>query len=122
MIALAVLGALVAPYILPLIVGPQFQSAGPLLVFILIGNAFIGMYYMVTNYIFYSRRTGLLSALTISVGLLTIGLSWLLIHAYGVIGAAIGFMVGQAILFLGAWILSNRCMPMPWVKVFQQMR
>lgn len=117
-IVLAVLGAVVAPYVLPFIVGAKFQAAGPLLVFILLGNAFIGMYYMVTNYIFYSRRTGLLSALTITIGLITTGLSWFLINAYGVIGAAIGFMLGQASLFFGAWILSYYCVPMPWFEVF----
>lgn len=117
-IALAALGAFVAPYVLPYIVGPQFQTSGPLLVFILFGNAFIGMYYMVTNYIFYSRRTGLLSALTISVGVITVALSWFLVKNYGIKGAAIGFMVGQASLFFGAWILSNYCVPMPWFKVF----
>lgn len=117
-IVLAVLGAVVAPHVLPYIVGPQFQTAGPLLIFILLGNAFIGMYYMVTNYIFYSRRTGLLSVLTISVGVITVALSYFLINAYGIQGAAIGFLVGQASLFFGAWILSNYCVPMPWFKVF----
>lgn len=117
-IALATVGAFVAPYVLPYVVGPQYQTAGPLLVFILFGNAFIGMYYMVTNYIFYSRRTGLLSALTISVGVITVALSWFLINAYGIKGAAIGFLVGQASLFFGAWVLSNYCVPMPWFKVF----
>lgn len=117
-IALAAFGALVAPYVLPYIVGPQFQTAGPLLIFILLGNAFIGMYYMVTNYIFYSRRTGLLSTLTISIGVITVALSWFLINAYGIKGAAIGFLVGQASLFFGAWVLSNYCVPMPWFKVF----
>jgi O-antigen/teichoic acid export membrane protein len=117
-LALAALGAFVAPYVLPYIVGPQFQTAGPLLIFILLGNAFIGMYYMVTNYIFYSTRTGLLSALTISVGVMTVALSYFLINAYGIQGAAIGFLVGQASLFFGAWILSNYCVPMPWFKIF----
>lgn len=117
-IALAAFGALVAPYVLPYIVGPQFQTTGPLLIFILLGNAFIGMYYMVTNYIFYSRRTGLLSTLTISIGVITVALSWFLIDAYGIKGAAIGFLVGQASLFFGAWVLSNYCVPMPWFKVF----
>jgi O-antigen/teichoic acid export membrane protein len=113
-ISLAAVGSIIVPYILPFIVGPQFQTAGPLLVYILFGNAFTGMYYMVTNYIFYSRRTGLLSKLTISVGVMTAGISWYLINAYGVRGAAIGFMLGQASLFLGAWILSTLCVPMPW--------
>lgn len=117
-LALAALGGGAAPYVLPYIVGPQFQTVGPLLIFILLGNAFIGMYYMVTNYIFYSRRTGLLSVLTISVGVMTVALSYFLINAYGIQGAAIGFLVGQASLFFGAWILANYCVPMPWFKIF----
>lgn len=114
----AVLGGIATPYVLPLIVGPQYQTAEPIVIYLLLGNAFIGMYYMVTNYIFFSGKTGLLSTLTVSVGGLTLILSWFLIENYGIAGAAIGFMLGQAFLFLGAWALSNYCVPMPWFKVF----
>lgn len=113
-LALAILGGVTGPLILPQLIGPQFQSAGDILIYILIGNAFTGMYYMVTNYIFFSRNTGLLSMLTIIVGALTVVLTWFLTKVSGVTGAAMGFMLGQASLFLGAWILSNKCMPMPW--------
>ncbi len=112
----AVLGGALTPYLLPIIVGPQYQSAGSIIIYILIGNAFTGMYYMVTNYIFFSRRTGLLSTLTMIVGALTVVSSWFLIKAYGLTGAAIGFMLGQAGLFFGAWVLSNICVPMPWFR------
>lgn len=114
---IAILGGMIGPLILPLLVGPEFQSAGDILIYILMGNAFMGMYYMVTNYIFFSRRTGLLSTLTMIVGALTVVSSWFLIKAYGLTGAAIGFMLGQAGLFLGAWVLSNICVPMPWFRV-----
>lgn len=117
-ILLATAGAIITPHLLPYIVGPQFQTVGPLLVYILFGNAFIGMYYMVTNYIFFSRKTGLLSMLTITIGLVTTATSWVLINKYGIVGAAIGFMLGQASLFLGAWALSNFCVPMPWLSIF----
>ena len=69
---LAMLGGIIGPLILPLLVGREFQSVGDILIYILIGNAFMGMYYMITNYIFFSRRTGLLSTLTIIVGTLTV--------------------------------------------------
>ena len=120
--SLAALGAVISPYLLPFLVGPQFQNVNQPLVYILFGNAFLGMYYMVTNYIFYSRKTGLLSTLTISVGVLTVGLGWFLINEYGATGAAIGFMIGQASLFLGAWMLSNYCVPMPWFKPLNIMK
>lgn len=117
-ISLAGFGAIITPYILPFIIGSQFQAASSLVVYMLFGNAFVGMYYMVTNYIFFSRKTGLLSILTIVIGGVSLGVSWILINSYGAEGAAIGFMFGQASLFLGAWILANFCVPMPWFKVF----
>lgn len=121
-IVFASLASIVAPHALPFVVGPQFQSSGQILVFIIFGNAFVGMYYMVTNYIFFSRRTGLLSVLTITVGVVTVVVTWFLIMFFGVKGAAIGFMLGQASLFLGAWILSNYCVPMPWLLAIRTRR
>ena len=115
---LAITGALISPFFLPYVVGEQYQEAGSLLIFVLLGNAFLGMYYMVTNYIFFKRKTGLLSLLTISIGVVSLVLTWFLIGAYGLKGAAIGFMIGQAALFLGAWVLSSFFVPMPWLKIF----
>jgi O-antigen/teichoic acid export membrane protein len=115
-ILLAASGALLAPHIIPVILGKEFQQSSDFIVFLFFGNAFIGMYYMVTNYIFYSRRTELLSALTIVVGVVSVAISWVLIREYGLRGAAIGFMAGQGLLFLGAWALAQFCHPMPWLK------
>lgn len=121
-ISLATLAAVLAPYALPFIIGPQFQAANQIIVFILFGNAFVGMYYMVTNYVFFSRRTGLLSALTITTGVIMVLLTSYLTYLYGIKGAAAGFMLGQASLFLGAWILANHCVPMPWIKAVRPWR
>jgi O-antigen/teichoic acid export membrane protein len=88
-------------------------------VYILLGNAFMGMYYMVTNYIFFARRTGLLSALTISVGILTVALNWYLIQINGIAGAAQAFMFGQALLFIGAWMMAQYCYSMPWLSCIE---
>jgi O-antigen/teichoic acid export membrane protein len=117
-LSFAGIGALIAPYILHILVGEKFQVASSLLGYMLFGNAFVGMYYMVTNYIFYSRRTGLLSIITVVFGVFSIGINWILINLYGSEGAAIGFMCGQALLFLGTWSLANFCVPMPWFSVF----
>jgi O-antigen/teichoic acid export membrane protein len=116
-ISLAVLGGVISPLLLTLIVGPEFQSAGDILIYIFVGNAFMGMYLMVANYIFFSGRTGLLSVLTVTTGILTVTASWFLTKKFGLKGAAIGFMFGQLGLFLGAWVLSHFCVPMPWFKV-----
>lgn len=114
-VLMSIFGAALASNLLPFIAGPEFQAVEPLLIYIFLGNAFTGMYYMVTNYVFYARKTGILSLLTVIVGAISIVLSWGLINQFGVIGAAMGFMLGQAALFLGTWYISSQCIPMPWV-------
>lgn len=115
-LSVALFGGIVAPHMLGVLVGPQYQEAAPVARYILIGNAFIGMYYMVTNYIFFARRTELLSILTISVGTISVGLSWYLINLNGLVGAAQAFMTGQILMFLGAWCLAQYCHRMPWAS------
>ena len=118
-LGLAMLGSLIMPNLLGLLVGPKYQTALPIIVYILLGNAFMGMYYMVTNYIFFARRTGLLSALTISVGVITVALNWYLIQINGIAGAAQAFMFGQALLFFGAWVMAQFCYSMPWLSCIE---
>jgi O-antigen/teichoic acid export membrane protein len=119
-LGLATLGSLIMPNLLGLLVGPKYQTALPIIVYILLGNAFMGMYYMVTNYIFFARRTGLLSALTISVGAITVALNWYLIQINGIAGAAQAFMFGQALLFFGAWVMAQFCYSMPWLSCIEK--
>lgn len=113
-LTVAVVAGFFSEFIIKLLAGEQYHTAAEVARYTLVGNAFVGMYYMVTNYIFYSRRTELLSLMTTAVGLITIGLSWYLIQESGIVGAAQAFMVGQILMFLGTWFLANRCHPMPW--------
>ncbi|RPF74963.1 MAG: hypothetical protein CBE49_000360 [Rickettsiales bacterium TMED289] len=108
-----ILGAL-SEYLVYFLLGEEFYGAIPLLKFIFYGNAFIGMYQMVNKYIFFTRKTELISMVTIFVGLITLLLSWYLITQEGLIGAAKAWMFGQMIMFFFTWILSNKVNKMPW--------
>jgi len=61
---------LFGPLIVRLLAGPRYAEAGTVIGWIALGHAFGGMYLMVTNYVFYSKRTGLLSLSTISAGII----------------------------------------------------
>jgi O-antigen/teichoic acid export membrane protein len=121
-LALLVVGAalgFLAPSILGVLVGAKFQAAAPVVIFITIGQAFSGMYMMVATYIFYAGRTASLAVITLSCGLLNVGISYWLLRTEGLVGAALAFMIAQAALFLGAWWLSNQSRPMPWLKALR---
>lgn len=110
----AMAGFFVGPLVVRLIAGPGYEQAGELIGWLLLGQAFGGMYLMVTNYIFYSKRTGLLSAATITSGLLNLLLLLVLVKLLGLAGAAVSFAFAMAARFLLTWWAAQKRHPMPW--------
>lgn len=108
-----VLGQL-ARIALGVIAGEAYQDAAVVIPLITLGVAASGGYYMVTNYIFYASKTAWLSALTTVVGTGSVGLSYLLIARFGILGAGMGFALSQTVMFLTTWRLAHYCRPMPW--------
>jgi O-antigen/teichoic acid export membrane protein len=119
---IAVLLGIFAPSILNVLVGEKFRAAAPIVLYITLGYAFGGMYYMVTNYVFFAGRTASLAVITMTCGVCNAALTYWLLHRNGVIGAAQAFMIAQALMFLGAWWLAHRSRPMPWGKALLEPR
>jgi O-antigen/teichoic acid export membrane protein len=105
--------------ILPFWVGEQFHQAIKLCVYIIFGNVFTGMYYMVANFVFFKKRTELLSISTSIISVFTVVVGWNLIAVYGIVGAGIAFVLGQFLIFISTWILAQFCYPMPWLKTLK---
>jgi O-antigen/teichoic acid export membrane protein len=114
LLGVVVLAFIVGPPILVWIAGEQYREAADVVGWLALGQAFHGMYLMVTNYIFYSKRTGLLSVATITSGLVNLGLLVLLIALAGLKGAAIAFAISMGLKFLLTWFVAQRRHPMPW--------
>lgn len=107
---------LFGPLIVRLLAGPRYAEAGTVIGWIALGHAFGGMYLMVTNYVFYSKRTGLLSLSTISAGIINVVLLVVLVNLIGLVGAGIAFAfaLAMAIRFLLTWWVAQIRHPMPW--------
>jgi O-antigen/teichoic acid export membrane protein len=114
MAALAAAVAFVMPWVAGRLLDHSFANSGRYVVWFAIGFLFNGMYYMVTNYIFYTQKTGWLAAVTITVALINIPLTYALIKINGGIGAAQGTAIALGLSFLFTWIVSQRVYPMPW--------
>jgi O-antigen/teichoic acid export membrane protein len=114
LILMSLLAFFIAPHILKLIVGEKFHQAAEVLPIIVIGQVFLGMYFMVTNYIFYVKKTKYLSYVTISSGALNVALLLVLIPSYGISGAALAFMVANFFQFMFTFIISAKFYAMPW--------
>lgn len=119
LIFLAALSFLIGPLIVTLVVGDEYRRAGSVIGWLCLGQIFGGMYLMVTNYIFFAKKTGLLSLVTISSGLLNLLTMLVLINYLGVQGAAIAFALSKMVQFLLTWWLASKSIPMPWGTIFE---
>jgi len=105
---------LIFPLITRVFVGKAFTSVDSFSNYIILGFVFQGMYFMVTNYITYVKKTYLLAIITISVALIKIPITYYSIVWLGASGASVSWAITFLIFFLFTWILSARVYKMPW--------
>lgn len=104
-----------APFFIALVVGEQYWGVNEVIGWLCLGQIFGGMYLMVTNYVFYSKKTGYLSLVTIGSGIINVLITLTLVESYGIKGAAMAFALSKLIQFILTWLLSMRCVRMPWL-------
>lgn len=108
------LAFVVAPSVLVFVAGQKYAAGAKLIGWLVLGWVLHGMYLMVTNYIFFSKRTSLLSLSTISAGVLNIALLLVLVPRLGPCGAAIAFAASSGAKLLMTWGAAQLSHPMPW--------
>lgn len=117
LLLLALLLYFINDYIFLVLLDSKFYEAKELMIYLYLGFSFQGMYYAVTNYVFFVEKTGSLSMVSISTIIIGVFLSYILVGSLGLIGAAISFMITNFLLFIGVWFLASRKFSMPWFSV-----
>lgn len=109
----------VGPWLVVIVAGEKYIKTGEVVGLLALGQGFKGMYLMVTNYIFYSKETGLLSVVSMVSGTLNLLLLFLFVPFWGVEGAAAAFAVSMGFRFLFTWFVAQKKHPMPWLYFFK---
>jgi len=117
---IAFLFAYVGNLLIPFFLGENFISSSELIIYFAISFAFDGMYYMVTNYLFFVKKTHVLAYVTFATSVFHIVLLIYLIELNGILGAAQAGLVSYGITFFSVWFLSNKYYPMPWLVVMDR--
>lgn len=117
LILVAIVSTLFGPRLVEMLVGKSFYEAGKYTIWIVLGYVFNGMYLMVVGFIFYAKKTALLSKITISIALINIPLCYLFLKHFGTVGAGISMTIVYFASFIFTWILSNRVVSMPWFRI-----
>ncbi len=102
------------PIVFDLFINESYEEGKYLIRYIVIAFLFQGFYYMITNYIFYTKKNYLLSYITLFMLVLVFVGNFILIGLYGIIGAAYTMIITWIFFFFITWIVSNRVYPMPW--------
>jgi len=118
---LLVLGLnIIAPFLIRVFIGIEFQSTIEFVTWIGLGFAFNGMYKMVANYLFFLRKTKLIGLISICTAALNIVLNYVLISINGAVGAAQSTAISFFIQFIFVWIFSSIYFKMPWFSILSK--
>jgi O-antigen/teichoic acid export membrane protein len=99
-----------------ILLGPRFQDAVPLLPWFMLGGAFTGVYVCASALYLFAGRTMLLSSVTLPSAVLGTIFTWMLVARYGVVGAAMGYSITQALLALFVGVVALRAFDLPWAE------
>lgn len=113
-ILLAVILTILSNLFLVYFIGEEFTKSTVYVGWIALGYAFHGMYFMVSGYIFYSKKTKYLGVVMGILALMNILLNIFLVPLYGAIGSAYATTVVYLIEFIIIWFISSKIYSMPW--------
>lgn len=104
----------VFPAVIQIFVGEKFYSIKQYSYILILGFGFQGMFFMVTNYLYYIKKTFLQSLISIFIIIIKLPLTYFLIIYFDVVGAAWSFLITYFLFFIITWIVSYKMFDMPW--------
>jgi O-antigen/teichoic acid export membrane protein len=113
-ILIAILLIISFPILMNTFIGQKFHSINEYSYLIILAFAFQGMFFMVTNYLYYVKKTYLQSLISFGIIGIKIPLTYYAIIHYGVAGAAWSFLMTYVLFFLITWLISSKVFKMPW--------
>lgn len=93
-----------ASVLVSLIAGPGYAAAGPLVPVFAVAYYFRQLYSFTTLGLFVERRTERVAAITLTAGIVNVGLNLLLVPRFGIAAAAVATLISFVLTFaLGLW-------------------
>lgn len=111
-VALLSVGA--AWVILHYFVESKYHESFEFVPLLILGQWIYCIYNLSIQYIYKEKKTLVLGIITFIGSLIQIGMTWILVKYYGVIGVAYASVLGSIIISIGIFFYSNKVYPMPW--------
>lgn len=114
MIVAALSLSAIAQPLLRIFVGEQFYPAAGFILWLSLGWVMYGMNVMVSNYIFYAKKTYPLIIVALITVAASVVFNYILIRRSGAYGAAQAMFLTFSCRLAAMWYFSNKVYPMPW--------
>ncbi|MDM1086231.1 lipopolysaccharide biosynthesis protein [Myroides odoratimimus] len=88
------------PFIYKVFIGKDFVIDFYIVLIVIISYCFNGFYKMLVNYMFYFKKTGMLSLFTLTCSIVNVFVCWFLVPLYGLMGAALATLIS----FICQWV------------------
>lgn len=111
----AVAAFLVGGELLVFVAGEKYRPAAELIGWFVLAKAFHGMYYTVSSYIFYAKKTSVIAKITIFCGVMNVFMLLFLTREYGLVGAAWSMCISMLLQWLMTWKAASKLVKMPWI-------
>ena len=102
------------PLIYKYFINESYVDGASLIIWVLLGFLFNGIYKMLVNFLFYDKRTKLVAVLSIGSAILNIALNYFLIKFNGITGAAQATMLTFLFFMLVILYITLKSYKMPW--------
>ncbi len=102
------------PLLYQWLIDPKFHPSQEFVPWLSLGYLFTAVYLTYVDYIFYEKKTHILSMITFVNMSTNLLLNYLLIGAFGALGAAVAFACTMFLVMVLAFVISRRLHPMPW--------
>lgn len=112
--AIAILSIGVAWYILYYLVEPKYQESFKFVPLLILGQWIYCIYNLSIQFVYKQKKTITLGLITFTGSVIQIGLTWLFVKFFGMIGVAYSAVIGSLLISLGVFVYSNKIYPMPW--------
>tara|TARA_B110000285_G_scaffold213018_1_gene257018 strand:- start:2700 stop:3944 length:1245 start_codon:yes stop_codon:yes gene_type:complete len=115
MLAITLLFILFVPFVFKIFIHESYHSGVLLSRIMSVGFLMNGLYFLVTNYILFTKKTKVLSFITSIIAIIGAVINYYLILHFGTIGAAYSLIITFGLLFIVVFYYSNKLYRMPWL-------
>jgi len=102
-------------YGIEFIFGNKYLNSRDFILPLILVAMFKGFYKLHVNYILFQKKTYAVPAITFTIGILNIIISWVLINRFEILGAAYALLFSTILMYIFSFYVGNKFIPMPWL-------